>query len=414
MASRFPPSTSAHVHPRPAAVLTALLVAGLMTVGGPVSPTRAVIVDQTFTGAGAFPELGAAGAVLSIDAATALPPAGNGTYTTLSDLVFRESGPNEIDPIDEDGAAPFEGGGFSVQAPEPFAWQAGSGNVAVVRADDRTVTCGSLRGELTVTTSLISVTFHRADRTTACMVIVSGVKVVPTAASPLVPAVFLTASGNGPGVPGVVGALALTTTQGTPPTLSLSANRTLLTFGEFFTLTLKLGPDGASRALRFEQSFDGRTWTFGDTVRTDARGEIRYPITPRFNRFYRFVFAGGDGLAAGASNVVRVVVRFKVAMAPVHATPTVIRRGATVSFTATAKPVVSYFQRPSIEFRLYHRSSGEWRLAKSKFAIADASGKATWKPTFAVAGEWYVRARAHPTFADTFSVLTPIARYSVR
>lgn len=399
---------------RTVALLVSCLVAGLVMLGGSVQSARAITLDETFGGGRGFPETGGPGAVLSIDASTALPPAGSGTYTTLHDLVAREDSPNEIDPIGEDGNASFDGTGFSVEAPEPFAWQAGSGTLSVVRANDRAVACGSLRGELTVTTTHISVTFDRIDVTNACAVIVSGVNVVPKAASPLVPAAFLMATSTGPGVSGLVGVLALTTSQGTTPSITVSATSSLLTFPKSTTLTVTIAPNGANRALRLEQSFDGRSWTMANVATTDQNGTLKYPLQPRFNRFYRFVFVGGDGLAAGASNAVKVAVRFNVTMSPVHTATTVIRRGSSVRFTATAKPVVSYFQRPSIEFRLYHRSSTGWRLAKSKFVITDASGKASWKPTFAVRGEWYVRARAHPTYANTFSVLTPIARYSVR
>jgi hypothetical protein len=390
------------------------LVASLVLVAGPVTQVRAVTIGSTLTGAPAFPELGAAGGVLSIDGATALPPAGSGTYTTLNDLVLIEDHPNELDPI-LDGTTGSTGGSFHVTAPAPFVFLPGSGTVSVGGLYDRSVPCGSLRADLSVSSTSIDVVFHRIDARNPCIVTISGAKVVPTASGPPVPLALLTASSSGLGFSGTVGALALITSQGTTPTIGLTASPGVITWGGGTTLTARLGPDGANLPLRLEQSFDGRlAWTAADVVTTDSQGVVTYPMRPRFNRFYRFAFVGGGGLAAGVSNAVRVPVRFMATLSPLRSTVTTIRRGTSITFTVRAQPTVSYFQRPFIEFRLYHRSSSGWRLATTKVLTADATGRASWKRTFAVPGDWYVRARAEPTFANSFSVLTPPARYHVR
>ena len=254
----------------------------------------------------------------------------------------------------------------------------------------------------------IDVVFHRADTVSRCLVTVSGVQVVPTASTPTVPLALLTASSSGPGAHGTVGALALTSGQGAAPTLSFAASPRVLTWGGGAMLTATLRPNGANRPLRLEQSFDGqRAWTGADLVTTDSRGVATYALRPRHNRFYRFAFVGGDGLAAGVSNSIRIAVRFKATLSPLRATVTSIRRGTAVTFTVRAQPVVPYFQRPYIEFRLYHRSASGWRLATTKVLTADASGRASWRRTFAVAGDWYVRARAEPTFANSFQRADP-------
>jgi hypothetical protein len=267
-----------------------------------------------------------------------------------------------------------------------------------------------------VSTSDIDVVFHRADSTTRCVVRVSGIKIIPTASTPLVPMVLMTATGaGGISVSGTVGVLALTSSQGATPTITLTSSPRVTTWATATVLTATLGPNGANRQLRLEQFFDTpNRWTAANVVTTDARGVATFSMVPRFNRFYRMVFVGGSGLAAGVSNVVRVPVRFKATLSPQRSTVTTIRRGTAITFTVRAQPVVAYFQRPYIRFSLYHRSSTGWKLAVTRVLTADATGRASWKRTFAVAGDWYVRARVDQTYANSASVLTPISRYRVR
>ena len=390
------------------------MVAGLLLVAGPVGETQAATLRHTFTGAPGFPELGGPGEVLSIDAATSSAPGGSATYTTLGDLVVAEDHPNEFDPM-FDGVASFVGTGFTVEAPAPFAFLPGSGAVSVVRADAASVDCGSLGAVLSVSANAINIVFRRADAINRCLVTVSGVKVIPTAATPLVPLALLTASSSSPGIGGTVGVLALTSSQGATPTITLTSSPGVTTWGSPTVLTATLGPNGANRQLRLEQFFDEpRGWTAADVVTTNANGVATYSQVPRFNRFYRVVFVGGNGLAAGVSNALRVPVRFKATLSPLHSTVTTIRRGTTITFTIRVQPVVSYVQRPYVKFRLYHRSSTGWRLATTKVLTVDAGGWASWKRTFAVAGEWYVRAQVDQTYANSASLPTPITRYRVR
>lgn len=394
------------------ALLAACLVAGVAVFAGPVGAVRAATLQQTFTGAPGFPELGGPGEVLSIDAATASTAGGGGTYTTIEDLVVVEPTAGNIAPIAEDAVS---GEAFlSVPAPAPFAWQAGSGTMSIKRADDASTDCGSLTGQLSVTTSLITLNFRRGDATNRCVVTVSGVKVIPTAASPLVSEAVLASNGSVAGLPGVLGVLALTTSQGTAPSITLTSSPRVTTSPDPTVLTATFASGGADREVRLEQSLDGTTWTAAGVVRTGANGAASYSVRPRFNRFYRFAFVGGLGLAAGVSNTLRIPVRFKAALAPVHARPTTIRRGTSVTFTTSVSPVVSYFQRPFVEFRLYHRSSNGWRLATTRLLRTNASGQVSWKLRFAVRGDWYLRARALQTVTNATSTLTPISRYSVR
>lgn len=394
-------------------LLAASFTASLILIAGPVSRVSASVLRQTFTGASGFPELGGTGEVLSIDASTTSAPGGTNSYTTLEDLVVEESRANEIAWLSEDGA-PFNGSTLRVEAPAPFAWQAGSGTVPVKRADDPTIDCGSLRGDLTVTTGVITRAFQRADWTNRCVVTVSRIKVIPTAATPLVSEGLLINSGGAPGLPGLVGVLALTTSQGSSPTIILSSSPTVTTCCDPTTFSAAFAANGANRQIRFEQSLDGTTWTAGGTFQTDSHGVARLPLRPRFNRFYRVAFVGGSGFVAGVSNVARVAVRFGAAQSPVHSTVTTIRRGTAVTFTTTVKPVVSHFPVPTVEFRLYHRTSAGWKLASTRLVPTDSLGRASWKVTFGVRGEWYVRSRALATTSNASSLLTTIARCSVR
>jgi hypothetical protein len=383
----------------------------------PTAALAATEVRNSFTGHGGYPELGGPGEVLSIDAGTTSAPGGTNAPTTLEDLFVAESKANEIAWLTEDGA-PFNGSTMSVVAPAPFAWIPGTGTVSVKSWDPATfgpssVDCGSLSADLTVTTSTINVVFQRTDATNRCVLVVSGIKVIPTAAAPLVTEGLLLNSGTAPGLPGIVGVLALTSSEGTSPTITLNSSPRVTTWAEPTTLTVRFGSNGSNREFRLEQKF-AVDWTSAGTFRTDAQGVATIPLRPRHNRFYRVAFVGGAGLAAGLSNELRIPVRFKSTMSPIHSTATVIRAGTAVTFTSIVKPVVPYLQFPPVEFRLYHRVRGVWTVAKIKTVRTDATGRATWRPTFAVRGEWYVRSRAQPTYTNSFGALTPIARYSVR
>ena len=55
---------------------------------------------------------------------------------------------NDIIGLTERGVPSFNGQELRVAAPAPFAWQAESGAISIKRADDPTMDCGSLRGDL--------------------------------------------------------------------------------------------------------------------------------------------------------------------------------------------------------------------------------------------------------------------------
>ena len=399
------------------ALLTAVLMASAASVVAPTAALAAVEVRSTFTGQGGFPELGFPGETLSIDAASTSAPGGSNTPTTLEDLVIAESRPNEIARLTDSGA-PFNGSTLSVDAPVPFAWVPGSGSVSVKRWDPvtggpATTDCGSLQAGIAVTAASITVTFQRSDVADQCVLTVSGIKVIPTAPTPLVTEGLLVNNGTAPGLPGIVGVLALTTSQGATPTIALTSSLGVATWAEPTTLTVKFAADGADREFRLEQRIS-EVWTSGGSWRTDSQGVARIVIQPRFNRSYRVVFVGGPGLAAGRSQELRIPVRFKSSMSPIHSTATVIRQGTAVTFTAIVKPAVPYFPIPTVEFRLYHRVRDAWTVAKVKLVRPDANGRAVWRPIFAAKGEWYVRSRALATDTNVIGVLTPISRYSVR
>ena len=400
------------------ALLTAILAASGALVVAPSSTLAAAVVRNTFTGQASFPEPFGPGEVLSIDAGTTSAPGGSNAPTTLEDLVVLESRPNEIARLADAGGATFNGSTLSVEAPAPFAWVAGSGTVQVKRWDPATsapssTDCGSLQASLAVTATTITVTFQRSDAANRCILTVSGIHVIPTAPAPLVTEALLINNGNAPGLPGLVGALALTTSQGVLPAIDLSSDPRAPTWSEPTTLTARFGAVSGERELRLEHRI-ADVWTSAGVYRTDSRGVALIPIRPDFNRSYRVAFVGGDGLAAGLSNELRIPVRFKSTMSPRHSTATVIKRGTAVTFTATVNPVVSIFPSPRVEFRLYHRVGGTWTVARVTVVRTDATGRATWRPTFASRGEWYVRSRALATSANTVGALTPVARYSVR
>lgn len=68
---------------------------------------------------------------------------------------------------------------------------------------------------------------------------------------------------------------------------------------------------------------------------------------------------------------------------------------------------------PTVQFRLYRRTSGVWRLAATRWVVASETGIARTTIRFAATGDWYVRSQVLGTSTNATSYSTPIARFRV-
>ena len=130
----------------------------------------------------------------AIPANTSSAAGGLNTPTTLPDLKVQEGAAGDIGE-----------GTLILAAPTGFAWASSGAAVAVSSA------CG-LSVSVSQSTSAITVQFSRASASSACLVTVSNIDVIPTQGSPLISPVAIGKSGTATGLPstgyGVLGTVA--------------------------------------------------------------------------------------------------------------------------------------------------------------------------------------------------------------
>jgi hypothetical protein len=186
------------------------------------------------------------------------------------------------------------------------------------------------------------------------------------------------------------------------------------TFGIAFT-------GGASLDIDIQRSIDAATWTSIGHVTTDASGQATLLYRPRTSGYYRAVYAGPPTSAAGSTDPDLVQVRLLVSQVPVHTATAVIRRGTSITFSATVRPVGPDLASRAVTFLVYRQVAGAWQLTATRVVAADGVGVARFTWRFGTAGEFYVRSKASRPPGDPatpgpnlISALTPIARYTVR
>lgn len=195
--------------------------------------------------------------------------------------------------------------------------------------------------------------------------------------------------------------------------ISVIPSATVIIWGQTFAITTRFAVNGAGKAFALQRSLDGVTWVTQANLVTDAFGNSVYVYKPRTNNYYRAFFAGTSDLLAGTSNAARVVVREKAIQSPIHATTTIILRGAKVTFTTTVRPVGPDLPVANVTFSIYRRVSGIWVAYTTRTVPINSLGQAKLTWTFSIRGEWYVRSRANATTMNARSISTPIARYRV-
>ena len=142
-----------------------------------------------------------------------------------------------------------------------------------------------------------------------------------------------------------------------------------------------------------------------------------FAYRPARNLWYRAAFAGGPGLAASGSNVLRVVVRQLAPLRPTNGgRPKFVEGGtpsATVRFTTTVRPSRPELPRAIVRYVVYELFGDAWRLVAARDIPVDANGLASTVVTFTSPTRWYVRSQALPTTANANSVWSPVELYFV-
>jgi hypothetical protein len=209
-----------------------------------------------------------------------------------------------------------------------------------------------------------------------------------------------------------------------PPTLTLSASATLLTWGQDVQLSAALVPSASQvasgRTMHLQRSTDGATWTPVTDLLTDASGAAVATDHPATNTYYRLAFDGSPDLTAAISPVVRVLVRSLVQLRPDSRGATrVVMGGTTVTFVARVQPApgpaASGSASPArVTYRLYQLVGRSWVATRTWSVSLDATGAASLAVRFGSRGTWRVRAYAPGNATNAISALSPAQTYSVR
>jgi hypothetical protein len=195
------------------------------------------------------------------------------------------------------------------------------------------------------------------------------------------------------------------------------------TWGDTVTVRVKFTLNGANKAFRLEQATrQMTTWWPVANLATDASGVATYAYRPTVSTRFRVVFEGTPDLPAGTSSNPGFILYAYAKQVPTHSTPRVIRRGTSVTFATTVRPLLPDLLPARVGFLIYHRVSGAWKLVSQRAITVDSAGVARMTLKFGGTGEWYVRSRAFARWAGEpetappvswTSRLLPIARYSV-
>lgn len=196
------------------------------------------------------------------------------------------------------------------------------------------------------------------------------------------------------------------------------------TWGQTVTIRVTFTVHGANQPFQLQQTTRAMTdWVPLANLVTDAGGVATYSYRPSVSTHYRVVYAGSPDLAAGTSERKGFLLFALARQSPANATPRVIRRGTSVTFATTVRPLLPELAPARVSFAISHRVSGKWKVVAWRYATVDSSGVARVTIKFGGPGEWYVRSTAQPRWSGEpeaapavawTSRPTPIARFSVR
>jgi hypothetical protein len=196
------------------------------------------------------------------------------------------------------------------------------------------------------------------------------------------------------------------------------------TWGQTVTVRVVFSVHGANQPFQLQQTTRAMlTWVPLASLVTNGSGIATYSYRPSVSTHYRVVFAGSPDLAAGTSERKGFLLFSLARQSPANATSKLIRRGTSVTFATTVRPLLPELAPAQVHFAISHRVSGTWKVVAWRYARVDASGVARMTLKFGGAGEWYVRSIAQPRWfgePETAPAVawasrpTPIARFSVR
>lgn len=220
----------------------------------------------------------------------------------------------------------------------------------------------------------------------------------------------------------VVGVVSLASATSDPFTvtapgavITVSTSASVITWGQFVTVTTAFAVNGAGKIFTLQGTRDGFTWSTLATLTTGSGGTAAFVYKPATNLYYRAVFAGSSDLLPGTSNSARTVVRQIALLRPTNGgLIKSIARNTSITFTTTVRPARPELPLAKVSFRFYRLSGGSWTLVTTRDVYIDALGKAATTFKFTSGGSWYVRTIANPTSYNANSVWSPVERYNVR
>ena len=207
---------------------------------------------------------------------------------------------------------------------------------------------------------------------------------------------------------------------GAPSSLTLSASKPAISWGEETSLTARLASTAAAvsvagRTVELEATRDGVTWATIASLTTDASGAASLAYRPSTNLWYRAVFIGAAELADATSAQTRVVVRQIALLRPDNAGKTVLLpAGRQITFTTTVRPARPELPPPSVVYRVQRLVGRSWVPFWEGRVRTAANGAAPFTWTFSLPGSWYVTSMAVPTPYNANSAWSAPQRYDVR
>lgn len=164
---------------------------------------------------------------------------------------------------------------------------------------------------------------------------------------------------------------------------------------ELVTLAATLAGQGAAgQSIVFQRQQPGdAAWVNIGTAQTSASGVATFAYDPQYTASYRAVFNGSGGLSAATSASDTVAVQAAVTLTPT--TPTSVKKGTTVKYTARVTPPPA--ASATVRFLFYKYVGGAWRYSTSKSVRLSSAGVATLAWKWGTAGKWYVIANAPTT-----------------
>jgi hypothetical protein len=213
---------------------------------------------------------------------------------------------------------------------------------------------------------------------------------------------------------------------GSAPTLTISASRPTILWGEGIDLTVKLtAPAGSTASVagrtihvqvaRIHAAGAFTTINPGGDILTDSTGTAIIPgYTPATNLWYQAVFDGSTDLGPATSADTRVVVRQLAAIRPDNSGAVkTISKGTSIEFRTVVRPTRDDVPRTHVKWEVWRLVNNRWTRFLATQSDPDVAGNAFLTVGFNT-GSWRIRSQAMPTQLNANSVWTPYVQYLVK